>query len=369
MQGRPGHLPDRSRQPAVRQPQRRRSRSRAATRPKCVQDIRKALEDKDLDAISVATCNHWHSLITIWACQAGKDVYVEKPCSHNVFEGRKCVEAAQQVQPHRAARHAAARSGGGWQDGSRHRRRQVRQAAGLPRLLLQARAAASASRSPRTRRRSWTSTSGSARRPSSRTTRTWSTTTGTGSGTPATATSATRACTRWTWPAGRSPTPRCPRASSASAAASATKDQGQTPNTQIAVFDYGDDAADLRGPRPARPPAAWATTASSTTKAAGRADRDRHGRRTSRDPTGPRGPGERHLRQLHRLRPLAHARKTSTPTSSKATTRPPCATWPTSPTAWARRSRSTRQTKAFGDNKEAYETFARMQGAPRRTTA
>ncbi len=63
--------------------------------PKCFQDIRKALEDKDLDAISVATTNHWHSLITIWSCQAGKDVYVEKPCSHNVFEGRKCVEAAR----------------------------------------------------------------------------------------------------------------------------------------------------------------------------------------------------------------------------------------------------------------------------------
>ncbi len=63
--------------------------------PKCVQDVRQALEDKSLDAISIATCNHWHSLATIWGCQAGKDVYVEKPCSHNVFEGRKCVEAAR----------------------------------------------------------------------------------------------------------------------------------------------------------------------------------------------------------------------------------------------------------------------------------
>ena len=63
--------------------------------PKCVPDIREALEDKSLDAISVATCNHWHSLITVWACQANKHVYVEKPISHNVFEGRKCVEAAQ----------------------------------------------------------------------------------------------------------------------------------------------------------------------------------------------------------------------------------------------------------------------------------
>jgi predicted dehydrogenase len=63
--------------------------------PECVKDIRRALDDKNLDVITVATCNHWHSLITIWACQAGKDVYVEKPISHNVFEGRQCVEAAK----------------------------------------------------------------------------------------------------------------------------------------------------------------------------------------------------------------------------------------------------------------------------------
>jgi predicted dehydrogenase len=68
---------------------------RTKVRPTCVQDIRQALDDKELDAVTVATCNHWHSLITIWACQAGKDVYVEKPISHNVFEGRKCVEAAK----------------------------------------------------------------------------------------------------------------------------------------------------------------------------------------------------------------------------------------------------------------------------------
>jgi predicted dehydrogenase len=62
--------------------------------PKCIKDVRAALDDPNVDVISIATCNHWHSLITIWACQAGKDVYVEKPISHNVFEGRKCVEAA-----------------------------------------------------------------------------------------------------------------------------------------------------------------------------------------------------------------------------------------------------------------------------------
>ncbi len=73
-------------------------KKRGNNTPKCYQDIRKALEDKDLDAVSVATCNHWHSLITFWSCQAGKDVYVEKPCSHNVFEGRKCVEAARKYK-------------------------------------------------------------------------------------------------------------------------------------------------------------------------------------------------------------------------------------------------------------------------------
>jgi predicted dehydrogenase len=62
-------------------------KSRGA-KPKAAQDIRKALEDKDWDALSIATPNHWHTLMTIWAVQAGKDVYVEKPCSHNLREGR-----------------------------------------------------------------------------------------------------------------------------------------------------------------------------------------------------------------------------------------------------------------------------------------
>jgi predicted dehydrogenase len=73
-------------------------RDRAGNEPQCVQDIRQALEDKNLDAVSVATCNHWHSLITVWACQAEKDVYVEKPISHNVFEGRQCVAAARKYK-------------------------------------------------------------------------------------------------------------------------------------------------------------------------------------------------------------------------------------------------------------------------------
>ena len=58
-------------------------------------DMRKMYEDTDIDAVGVATPNHWHALATIWACQAGKHVYVEKPSSHNVWEGRKMIEAAR----------------------------------------------------------------------------------------------------------------------------------------------------------------------------------------------------------------------------------------------------------------------------------
>ena len=63
--------------------------------PPVFRDIRKVLDDKSIDAVSIATPNHWHTLQTIWACQAGKDVYVEKPCSHNVFESRQIVAAAR----------------------------------------------------------------------------------------------------------------------------------------------------------------------------------------------------------------------------------------------------------------------------------
>jgi predicted dehydrogenase len=64
-------------------------------KPATYTDIRKAVEDKSIDAVSIATPNHWHSLMGIWACQAGKDVYVEKPLSHNWWEGRQLVRAAQ----------------------------------------------------------------------------------------------------------------------------------------------------------------------------------------------------------------------------------------------------------------------------------
>src|SRR5207244_8612664 len=61
-------------------------------------DIRELLAAKDVDAVTIATPNHWHSLAGIWALQAGKDVYLEKPVSHNIWEGRQLVNAAAQYK-------------------------------------------------------------------------------------------------------------------------------------------------------------------------------------------------------------------------------------------------------------------------------
>ncbi|MCH2116042.1 MAG: Gfo/Idh/MocA family oxidoreductase, partial [Pirellulales bacterium] len=59
-------------------------------------NLRGLLEDKSIDAVVVATCNHWHCLAAIWAMEAGKDVYVEKPLSHSQWEGRQTVAAARE---------------------------------------------------------------------------------------------------------------------------------------------------------------------------------------------------------------------------------------------------------------------------------
>lgn len=71
---------------------------RQGREPKFVEDIRELLDDKSVDCVSIATPNHWHALGAIWAMQAGKDVYVEKPVSHNVSEGRRAVEAARKYK-------------------------------------------------------------------------------------------------------------------------------------------------------------------------------------------------------------------------------------------------------------------------------
>jgi predicted dehydrogenase len=91
--------------------------------PRVEKDVRKLIDDKSIDALVIAAPNHWHSLATVWACQAGKDVYVEKPVSHNIWEGRKMVEAARKYDrvvqagpqrrssPHWAAAHEYVQSG------------------------------------------------------------------------------------------------------------------------------------------------------------------------------------------------------------------------------------------------------------------
>ncbi|MEK7408945.1 MAG: Gfo/Idh/MocA family oxidoreductase [Acidobacteriota bacterium] len=78
-------------------------------RPTGYTDLRKLLEDKSIDAISMATPNHQHTLQTIWGCQAGKDVYVEKPCSYNVFESQQIVAAARKYN--RMVQHGTGASG------------------------------------------------------------------------------------------------------------------------------------------------------------------------------------------------------------------------------------------------------------------
>ena len=85
-------------------------------KPAVYKDVRKLLEDKSIDAISIATPNHWHSLMGIWACQAGKDAYVEKPCSHCWWEGHQLVAAARKYN--RIVMHGTqGRSAGGYIEG------------------------------------------------------------------------------------------------------------------------------------------------------------------------------------------------------------------------------------------------------------
>jgi predicted dehydrogenase len=90
-------------------------------KPKTYTDFRQVLDDKSIDAVSIAAPNHWHSLMGIWACQAGKDAYVEKPCSHNLWEGRQLVQAAQKYN--RVVMHGTqGRSAGGYLEGIKRMR-------------------------------------------------------------------------------------------------------------------------------------------------------------------------------------------------------------------------------------------------------
>jgi predicted dehydrogenase len=76
----------------------RRMESKQGGKVKAYTDYRELMDDKDIDAVAISTPNHWHALMGIWACQAGKHVYVEKPISHNVWEGRQLVQAARKYK-------------------------------------------------------------------------------------------------------------------------------------------------------------------------------------------------------------------------------------------------------------------------------
>ena len=74
------------------------SQKLAGKPPRTEKDFRRLLDDKSIDAVTIATPDHWHALLAVLACQAGKDVYVEKPASHNMVEGRRMVEAARKYK-------------------------------------------------------------------------------------------------------------------------------------------------------------------------------------------------------------------------------------------------------------------------------
>ncbi len=80
-------------------------------KPKGYEDMRKVFDDKNVQAVSMPLPNHWHALATIWACQAGKDVYVEKPACHNVYRRPEDGRGRAQVQPHGADRVAEPQHG------------------------------------------------------------------------------------------------------------------------------------------------------------------------------------------------------------------------------------------------------------------
>ena len=152
--------------------------------------------------VGVATPNHWHALATIWACQAGKDVYVEKPGSHNIYEGRKMVEAAKKHG--RIVQHGVQlRSSEAMREAVDHMRNgligNVYMARGL---VFRDRASIGHFKDPDTAPSTLTGTSGKAPRPSVRSRSGSSTTTGTGTGPMATATSATRGSTKPTCASG-----------------------------------------------------------------------------------------------------------------------------------------------------------------------
>ena len=206
--------------------------------PKVIGDFRRALDDKSIDAIIVATPDHWHALATIWGCQAGKDVYVEKPISHSPWEGRKMVEAARrhnrivQVGTQNRSAHyniLAKEYIESGKLGTIHMVRVYNQKA-WPNFARAGR--------PRSARRPQL---GHVDRPGARSRGTTKTTTVAGitSGDSRAATSSTTASTRWISPAGWS-AKTYPKSVYSTGGRYAEKGVFESPDTQVAVFQFDD---------------------------------------------------------------------------------------------------------------------------------
>ena len=203
------------------------------------EDMREAFADPNVEAVSIATPNHWHALAAIWAMKAGKDVYGEKPACYNIHEGQMMLQVARETKrmlqigsQHRSTpfkmRAIAALQGGLIGDiyqskGLCYKRRNsIGHKAGSPDAA-----------------RSSTGTCSSDPRRCGPSTSCASSTTGTGSGTPATATSATRASTRWASRAGAWAIRQWPKTAYAHGGKFAYIDDQETPNTLTADFDFG----------------------------------------------------------------------------------------------------------------------------------
>ncbi len=262
------------------------------------------LDDKNLDAISIATPNHWHSLMTIWACQAGKDVYVEKPCSHNVHEGRVAVEAARKYD--RIVQHGTqSRSDSHWARSSPRSSSR----ASYGKLLV----SRGLCYKPRGSHRHQGRLDG----PGELDFNLWL---GPAPEQPFNA-NYVHYNWHWFWDFGNGdignqgvhqmdiarwmiPGATLPKTVFSLGGRFGYKDQGQTPNTQIAVMDFGGTAAHLRGPRPEdrrlqgregrqhRPPRGGNVVGSRVlSQGQGR----RQGRAAARRSSAERGPGKGHF--------------------------------------------------------------------------
>ena len=333
-----------------------------------MQDIRRALDDKNLDAVSIATPNHWHSLMTIWACQAGKDVYVEKPCSHNIHEGRIAVETARKYN--RIVQHGTqSRSNGDW--AGDHGGHQI--AASSANCWSRAACATSPGASigvqepdcsppPELDFNLWLGPAPEQPYHANLVHYNWHWFWDFGNGDIGNQGVHEMDIARWAIPGAT-----LPKSVISLGGRFGYKDQGQTPNTQIAIIDYGDTQLifEVRGLK----------TTSTTAQDVGNIfhleagtirgrqvlpERQRQGRAAA----------EGRVRDAARAAstsgtsspPSAAARRpTSTPTSSKATTPAPCATWPISRTAWASRCRSTPEPRPSATTRRPTRRSRRME--------